>query len=272
MELIGTLLSIDHAQSDLISPARPSGRASTVSEDFSPIFYSKFRAVALPWCTAQSLAEPVRLDGSWKRNVSHFHEFTDEGWNERAKGSRLLEIPTALLFVQSLPRHKLGQDFGCPGPTPTGNGRKSFARSIFGSTLAFAITSLPIGSPSLPTQHRHASPVSIQTEASRRKGRQTGCQTEGGSFIHHNINPNGICLRKLGDHAHHEPVCRWQHRGSECHGKTQACDRKVSMFFPPTRPASDSPFSGVPLASWSLTRRAGISRWINTRSPSMGDF
>ena len=131
-------------------------------------------------------------------------------------------------ICKNLPRCKVEQGFGCPAPLPTGHCRKSFLRSIFGSTLAFAITSLPIGSLSPPTRRRYASPVSIQTEASRRKGRQTGRQAEGSSFIHHYFNPNGICLRKLSDHAHHKPVCCRQYRGSKCHGKTQACNREVN--------------------------------------------
>ena len=100
------------------------------------------------------------------------------------------------------------RDFGCRSGSDRQLPQKFPDR--FPAQRPSSITSLPIGSLSPATRHRYASPVSIQAEASRRKGRQTGRQAEG---IHHNnINPNGIYLRKLGDHAHHEPVCCRQHR------------------------------------------------------------
>ena len=94
-----------------------------------------------------------------------------------------------------------------------------------------AITSLPIGPLSLPAGHQYGSPVSIQTKASRRKGRQTSRQAERRCFIHRNINPFRIRLRKLDKYAAYEPVRRRQYRGLKCHGKAQARDREVGMFF-----------------------------------------
>ena len=94
---------------------------------------------------------------------------------------------------------------------------KSFFRSIFGRSPL--ITSLPIRLLLRLARYRHASPVSIQTKASCRKGRQTGCQAESYRFFHRNINSHGIRLRKFGEYASYEPICRWQHRGSQCHGE-----------------------------------------------------
>ena len=73
------------------------------------------------------------------RSQSHFREFAGTGWNEGATCSAFLRFPVALSLFErickNLPRRKLEPDFGCSAPAPTGHCRKSFARSIFGSTL-----------------------------------------------------------------------------------------------------------------------------------------